>query len=59
MVFVGTIANGIHSHLPTNTLIADKLLLPVNKIHDPGNDLHNGLTKVTVGVVLDCMRRNA
>ena len=48
MVFVGT--NGIQSHPPTYTLIADKLLM---RFMTQTMIYTMVLTKVTVGVVLD------
>ena len=46
MVFVGT--NGIHSHPPTYTLIADRLLM---RFMTQAMIYAMVLTKVTVGVV--------
>ena len=48
MVFVGT--NGIHSHPPTHTLIADRLLM---RFMTQAIIYTMVLIKVTVGVVLD------
>ena len=48
LVFVGT--NSIHSHLPTYTLIADRLLM---RFMTQAMIYTMVLTKVTVGVVLD------
>ena len=48
MVFVGT--NGIQSHPPTYTLIADRLLM---RFMTQTTIYTMVLTKVTVGIVLD------
>ena len=48
LVFVGT--NSIHSHFPTYTLIADRLLM---RFMTQAMIYTMVLTKVTVGVVLD------